>query len=100
MENIILIKKPKVCKVTFPCPGLRREDIQITFDPKTGALDIDGEPSESVSKDIQDECNLKINHSMTIDPKYRSKSIDMYARDGLASVIFNIAEGIVTIPEK
>lgn len=97
METLI-IKKTEECKIVFACPGLHPEDVKVTFDPKTGQLDINGEPDKKALKEIADEWDLAISNTVEVESKYWSKKLELDVDNGIGIITIGLAKGIVTAP--
>ena len=98
MDKVIL-EGQKKCDITFVCPGLRKEDIDLSFDPKSGQLSVEGKPRKEDTRDIPEDWDLEISFSHEVSPKYRSRTISLVVADGLGKIMIGAAKRIITIPK-
>lgn len=102
MEEVNVLQQEKKesadkLEVFVMCPGLSKDEVTISFDKKEGVLEVMGIPKENAVSEILD---LAISGKIDISPKYRSKEIEAVVENGIATIVFGLAEDVNLIDVK
>ena len=95
MSNFSKTDAAKHTNIVFPSPALEQEEFVVSFDPKSGKLEIVG--TNLGIKETLPEFDFDVKIEVEIQPKFRSKEVDFMVKDGLGEVVINIAEDIIVI---
>jgi len=92
-----LKESPEKLEIFILCPGLKKDEVVISFDKKEGVLEVMGTPEKTDMSEIVD---LDISGKINISPKYRSNEVELSIENGIAIIEFGLAEDVKLIKAK
>ena len=93
-ENYFIKLMPKLFVVVFLCPAITKDDLTVTFSPKSGTLDIVGKPAKNVADSLPD-FELGMTETIKVPEKYNSKSVKLTVVDGVGTIEIEISPDVI-----
>jgi len=81
-------------KVIILCPGISKNEINVSFNKKEGILEIFGEPKKS---EVSEEFDLEVKGKLQIPAKFRSDEVSFSVNDGVGIIKLGLAKDVQII---